>query len=374
MNEEIKVGVIVKYHPCSAYARGSICPFFKDGSRRCSKQIDQCDMPEYDKWLQNVLLGQIRYFHSPRYIRIFKISDVPLLVYHSLKRKIIGEALITKLTMKENLYYYWFNSFILYSNPVEVKTHKDLQKLAKGSWSFRYITENTLREIRCHAKLPKKVKKELDEKLEKTKKAIGALPHIRKSRFEKADIRGQNIIEEIGLRHHLNSAVIQRAKQIFLEAAEKGLLKGRSTADIATCSIFIALRVAGIPITFKEFSEKYSLNKKQLSNTYRVLLNNLKLNIPLLEAKDLVLKCSQQLFVSDETVKIALSLVDQLKKIAMGKNPKVIAASGFYLACRIKREKTTQKQVAEIFGISAPSIRKYLKFLKTNKGQKFEEK
>ncbi len=360
------VGVLVKYHPCSALARGSVCPFFKTGSRRCSKPLDQCDMPEYDKWLRSVLSGQIRYFHSTRYIYIFRISGVPLLIYHSLKRKIIGEAAINKMTKENNIYYYWFDNFIPYANhvdPSNIETDRSLQRLtSKGVWNFRYLTEETLNEIRLHAGLSPKVKNELDRKLKEVKTAIKELP-IPRGRYEQATRFGQHILIEAGLKYNINKTIIERAQQIFLEAKKKRLLRGRSTKNVAFASLFIAYRAMGISDTVKEFSEKYGLHPRKISVIYRDILNHLRLTIPILGAKDYVLKYSQHLPVSKETVKSALSFVDFLKKSIHGKNPRVIAATSLYTACKVRKEALTQKQIAKAFGISTQSIRKYSKIL-----------
>ncbi|MEM3526359.1 MAG: hypothetical protein QXV37_03005, partial [Candidatus Jordarchaeaceae archaeon] len=175
----MKIGVLVKYHPCSAYARGSVCPFFKKGSRRCSKPIDQCDMPEYNKWLKEVLAGHAQYFHSRRNIYLLQVSGVPLLVYDSLKNKIIGEAAIKKATKENNIYYYWFDGFLIYVNPVDPRKIRcgNLKRLTpRPRWSFRYLTERTLKEIRFQAGLDPKEEHKLNRKLEEIKEAIKTLP------------------------------------------------------------------------------------------------------------------------------------------------------------------------------------------------------
>jgi len=46
MGESI-AGVIVKYHPYTRYARGSVCPYFV-GGRRCGRGPLECELPEYD--------------------------------------------------------------------------------------------------------------------------------------------------------------------------------------------------------------------------------------------------------------------------------------------------------------------------------------
>jgi len=367
MTEKKIVSVLVKYHPCSPYARGSVCPFFKMGSRRCSKLPDQCDMPEYDKWFKDVLIGKIRYFHSPRNIHILKASGVPLLIYHSLKRKIIGEAAVNKMTKENDIYYYWFDNFIHYPkyvDPDNIKTDKSLQRaIYKGNWSFRYLTEETLKEIRCYAGLSPEVKQGLNKKIKKIKAAIEALP-VSRSRLKHRAYIGQIILKEAGLKYHIDGAIIDKAKYFLEEATEKGLLKGRSITDVAFTSLFIAYRTMGNPITVKEFSNKYGLHPRRVSRIYREMVSSLRLTMPRLEAENYIVKCSQGLPVSEETVRTALSFVKSLKKCIPGKSPRVIAATSFYVACKANHEKLTQKRIAKTFGVSEPSIRKYWKLLK----------
>jgi len=366
MNEK-RVCVLVKYHPCSLYAMGKRCPFFKKGSKRCLIPHDQCKMPEYDRWFKEVVSGKIRYFHCSKYIHIFNIPNVPLIVYHSVKHRIVGEALVKKVTKENNTYYYWFDNFILYPNFVDlrdVKTDRTLRLLgSRGRWVVKYLNEETLQEIRRLAGLSEAVIRDLNEKLQEVKKGIRTLPLITRS-YEVLP-SSESIMKKFGLAGKIDDEILDKAKQILSEARKKGLARGRSMKNIMFASILAAIRSSGATVTVKEFSEKFNLNKRKISKLYRLLISEIELTMPKLTVEDYLIKCSEELHPSQQTIKKALSLANHLKKSILPKpNPRIIAAVSFYVATRQCRESITQYQIAKAFGVSTTTIRNYTKLLK----------
>lgn len=144
-HERIEIAALVKYNPCSVHARGGVpCPFFIPATaRKCKKPLGTCEMPEYDRWFKEVIKGKMKCFY-PHRISLFEIPGTILLLYHGHKRKIVGEAKITKATLEDKIHRYWFDDFIVYPNPVGLKLlHSDprlesVAELADGDlYTFR---------------------------------------------------------------------------------------------------------------------------------------------------------------------------------------------------------------------------------------------
>lgn len=362
------VGVLVKYHPCTVYAReGSPCPFFKDGSKRCSKLALSCEMPEYNKWFRDVLAGKIRSFYSPKRIYLFDISGVPLFLYHSHEKKIVGEAAVVKVTKENRLFHYWFDEFLLYPNFVDVtkiKTDQSLRKLkGQGRMNMKYLTDRTINEIRNLSELRTQIKQNLTDALQIVKQKIAKIPKLREASHRGYLARSK--LKEIQSEHQIDATVLDKAYKIFLDAEEKRVLKGTPTLDIIYASLYAAYKVLRIPITVRKISKICGLNPKKLSRDYRTLQRHLSLAVPRLSAKDFVRKYSEHLPISQETTEFAISVIETVEKsLSVQRSPRVVAATAIHIASMKRDEPVTQKQIAEIFEISSVSIRNCSKLIR----------
>lgn len=365
-----KVGVLVRYNPCSIYARGGIpCPHFKNGSKRCSKPPKRCKMMEYDKWFREVLAGRIRYFHVPRRIWLFEISGTPLFIYHSHQKKIVGEASVIKVTKENKIFYYWFDQFLRYPNFVdltEIKTDKGLQKMAgKGMVRIMYLDEGPIKEIRDHAQLSHEVKQKLAEQLQDTRRKIVEMPKIRYRSYQQDKLAFvRSTLEEIKLKHKVDDVILNTAYQIFTEAIKIEMQRGRRTLDLIYASLYTAYRLLKTPLTSNEFSKLYGLKSKKLIRNYHTLLKSLSLTVPRQSPRDFMLRYSQYFPISEKTRKLAISTIESLEKSrTVRKSPRVVAATVTYIACKKNNEVITQVQIAKAFGISSASIRNCIKLL-----------
>ena len=363
-----RAGVLVKYHPCSVYAReGSPCPYFKFGSKRCSKPPSTCEMPEYDKWFKDVLAGKIQSFPARRRIYLFKISGVPLFLYHLHEKKIVGEAAIVKVTEENAMFHYLFNEFLSYPNFIglnEIKSDESLRRLTgKGRWNIKYLTKRTVKEVRNLSGLPTEIKEKLANKLQDLKQKIAEMP---KPRYPwhgmDALAFAHSKLEQIKLKRQFDPMVLNKAYQIFSKATEKGLTKGRPISGLFYASLYAACRTSKKPISKVEIAKISDLTPQKIFSYYCILLNSLNLTVPTLSSKDFVMEYSKQLPISEETVKRAISFIESIDRFLLsGKNPRAIAAAALYIACEERKESVTQKQIGKVLRINPISIRNFLR-------------
>ena len=114
------IAALVKYNPCTVYAREGVpCPYF-EGVRHCGFPLGKCSMPEYDKWFRDVLAGKMKSFYPFR-IKLLECPGMFLIVYHSHRRAIVGEAKIVKWSKESDGYHCWFDKFIVYPKPVPLE-------------------------------------------------------------------------------------------------------------------------------------------------------------------------------------------------------------------------------------------------------------
>jgi len=364
-----KIGVVVRYNPCSKYARGGIpCPYFKNGQKRCSKPLQLCEMPEYDQWYRKILAGKLFYFHLPKRLYLLEISGVPLFVYHSHIKKIVGEASITRVTKKNEIFYYWFDKFLSYPNFVDlsqIKTDKSLHKMAgKGRLRFKYLDKATIREIRDLSQLPVEIKEELSNRLEYVHRKVGTeITKLRCATYSADKLTfAQNKLKEIKLEHNVDDEVLNKTYEILTHAIKKRILRGRRTLDFIYASLYIAYRLMKVPLTSREFSHIYNLKERKLLSYYHFLLKHLNLTVPRQNAKEIATYYLNRLPVSKETQRLTISTIEKVQKtLKIKKSPRVVAATITFAVCKKNNEAITQEQIATSFGISTLSIRNTLK-------------
>ena len=172
-------------------------------------------------------------------------------------------------------------------------------------------------------------------------------------------------IEALSDKLHLPRNIRETADSIFVKAAKKDLLIGRTVAEFVAASIYAACRQYGVPRSLDEISNASSMSRRAIAKAYRLLVLELGLKMPLDAPLKYLPKISASLKVRRETELLAERILIEAGKMKalVGKDPLAMAAAALYLACLEKKEKCTQKDIADAAGISDLTIRNRLKDL-----------
>ncbi|MEM3697507.1 MAG: transcription initiation factor IIB family protein [Candidatus Bathyarchaeia archaeon] len=356
------VAALIRYNPCSVHARrGSVCPFSYRGiGQRCPYPHGLCDSLDYDGWFKDVLAGKIKCFY-PNRIRLFESAGGILVLYHTHKRAIVGEAKVIRVTSEKKMYYYWFDKFLLYPNPVSVRllrTDPILKKLARGgTWTIIYLSKETLKEIRELSELWGKSSERLQRELELAKEQGN------RSTLPRDDVFFVNIgmekLNDMGVKPE----ILEKTREIFREAVKRKLLRGRSSELIFYASLFLAFRALGIPKRSDEIQRIGNIELKKLISSVNLLRKNIELKIPFLSSKEWISYYSRKLEVPDKIVQLALSLSENMKTEGPIKHrsPISVAATALYVAYLTAGEKIMQEKIASTFGITSVTLRNLTK-------------
>jgi len=165
----------------------------------------------------------------------------------------------------------------------------------------------------------------------------------------------------------LSDAVVEKAAYIYRKALEKKLVRGRSISALIAASLYAACRESGIPRTLNEISNSGNIRRKELSVCYRLLLKELDLKMPVLDAVSCIAKISSNTELSEKTKRLAVKILRKAGKeqLMAGKDPMGMAASALYLASLETRDNITQRAIAEASGVTEVTIRNRCKNLKT---------
>lgn len=155
------------------------------------------------------------------------------------------------------------------------------------------------------------------------------------------------------------------AAMIYRMAAEKGLVRGRSMESVVAGGIYAACRRHGVPRTLDEIANAVKIDKKEIGKTYRFICRELRIRILPTSPLDYVHRFASELKIKPKTVMKATDIINKATKmeITSGKGPMGIAAAALYVAALLSDEKKTQRDVADVAGVTEVTIRNRYKEL-----------
>ena len=128
---------------------------------------------------------------------------------------------------------------------------------------------------------------------------------------------------------------------------------------MVAASLYAACRLTQTLRTLRELAHHSLIDKKGISQCYRLLLRELDLRMPVPKAQLMVPKIASRVGVGEETQRRAVEILreaDRLK-VTVGKDPMGLAAAALYLACVMNDERRTQKMIAAATGVTEVTIR-----------------
>jgi len=164
---------------------------------------------------------------------------------------------------------------------------------------------------------------------------------------------------------HLPNVVRDEASRIYNYVLQRGLVRGRSMESVIAACLYAACRSYNIPRTLDEMATASDVERKEIGRTYRFIIRRLGIKVKQSSPKDYVSRFSSVLKLSPKTQNEALKILKKAKdsELTSGRGPAGIAAAALYVAALINDEKKTQREVADIAGITEVTIRNRYKEL-----------
>ena len=164
----------------------------------------------------------------------------------------------------------------------------------------------------------------------------------------------------------VSEAVTEKAAYIYRKALERNLVRGRSITAIIAASLYAACRDGEIPRTLKDLASVSNVKKKDIASSYRLLLKEMDIKMPVVDPAKCVSKIASRAGISEKTQRRALEILMKAEqmRISAGKAPMGLAASALYMACILEREDKSQRDVAEASGVTEVTIRNRYKGLR----------
>ncbi len=177
---------------------------------------------------------------------------------------------------------------------------------------------------------------------------------------------------------NLPSVVRDEASRVYNFVLQRGLVRGRSMESVIAACIYAACRSYNIPRTLDEIAIASDVERKEIGRTYRFIVRKLAIKVTPSSPKDYISRFASILHLSPKTQNEALKVLKKadISELTSGRGPAGIAAAALYVAALINDEKKTQREVADVAGITEVTIRNRYKELieKLELDEKLKEK
>ncbi len=165
----------------------------------------------------------------------------------------------------------------------------------------------------------------------------------------------------------LPKSVEEEAARVYTMAVQRGLVRGRSMESVVAGALYAACRRHEVPRTLDELAEASGIDKKEIGRTYRFVTRELGIRILPSNPVDYLPRFASALKLTPDTQSKAVEILEkaQQSELTSGRGPTGIAAASLYVAALINNEKKTQREVADVAGVTEVTIRnRYKELLK----------
>ena len=163
----------------------------------------------------------------------------------------------------------------------------------------------------------------------------------------------------------LPRSVRETAAMIYRKAVSRKLIRGRSIEGVTAAVLYAACRQCNVPRTLDEISGISNMPKKEIGRNYRNISRKLELKLLPTTPQDYISRFCSQLGLSNDVQSKTNEILKKAasKELTSGRGPTGLAAASLYIASVLCGERRTQREVAEIAGVTEVTIRNRYKEL-----------
>jgi transcription initiation factor TFIIB len=163
----------------------------------------------------------------------------------------------------------------------------------------------------------------------------------------------------------LPRVVRETAAIIYRRSAMKHLIRGRSIEGVTAAALYAACRQCHVPRTLDEISEISRIKRKEIGKNYRFISRELKLKLLPTLPEDYISRFCSELKLSNEVQVKTMEILKLAaeKALVAGRGPTGNAAASLYIASVLCGERRTQREVADVAGVTEVTVRNRYKEL-----------
>ncbi|MCK9293242.1 MAG: transcription initiation factor IIB [archaeon] len=166
---------------------------------------------------------------------------------------------------------------------------------------------------------------------------------------------------------NIPNSLVETAALLYRKTVEKGLIRGRLIEAVVAAVLYSVCRTYNVPRTLNEMAEASGLTKKEIGRTYRFIVKELDISVPLTDPSYYISRFVSVLNLSAEVEAKGKLIVKKAiaSGLISGRGPTGVAAAAVYIAALMVGERRTQKEVANVAGVTEVTIRNRYRELKS---------
>jgi len=175
-----------------------------------------------------------------------------------------------------------------------------------------------------------------------------------------------DFLERIQDKLDVSDSVKETAAYVYRKAVEQKITTGRPIYSVIAASVYVACRNTNTIRNLSDISEVTNIKRKKIAQSYRAIVKQLDMKIPVVNQVNYVLKISNILNISIGTKNLALKILKKAEELDMmaGRDPSGMAAASIYYSSLIREERISQIKIADATGITAVTVRNRFKEIK----------
>jgi transcription initiation factor TFIIB len=172
-------------------------------------------------------------------------------------------------------------------------------------------------------------------------------------------------LDRLTSRMGLPRSVRENAAMIYRKAASKNIVRGRSIDGVAAAALYAACRQCQVPRTLDEVSDAANIPRKEIGRNYRYMVRELGLKLMPPTPEDYISRFCSELKLSPTVQAKTLEMLQEFADLELttGRGPTGVAAASLYITSVLCGERRTQREVADVAGVTEVTIRNRYKEL-----------
>jgi transcription initiation factor TFIIB len=168
----------------------------------------------------------------------------------------------------------------------------------------------------------------------------------------------------------MGKLVKEETAVIYRKALEKDMVRGLSIDTVVAASMYLANQKLRTARSLDDFQRHSNVSRKSITRAHKVIKAALGVRIPVSEPSEYVGRYAGLLDLPPEINASALRLLDRAGELELthGKSPTGLAAAALYIAARQGDRHRTQRDIADISGVTEVTIRNRYKEMVSGMG------
>ncbi|MDF1541224.1 MAG: transcription initiation factor IIB, partial [Candidatus Thorarchaeota archaeon] len=167
-------------------------------------------------------------------------------------------------------------------------------------------------------------------------------------------------LERLSSQLGLTKSIKELAALLYRKLIVRRLARSRSIDAMVGAAIYAACRLRSSPRSLEEISRHSRVTKKKIGQHYRLLVEKLKIRMPISNPANYVPRFITQLGLPGIVQQKVLEILEKAtenRTLITGRDPRGLAAAAIYIASILTDHRVTQRDIAVAAGVTEVTVR-----------------